>query len=416
MLFDRFRRDQSGSTAIMFAIAAVPLLGMMGAAVDYGRAAAIRSALQASADATALAISRAAATATPVQVQTQAQDYFNALFTRPDAQNVSITAIYSATGGSHIDISASADMTTNFVGLLGVPKMTLGVTSRSAWGQRRLRVALALDNTGSMADNGKMPALKTAATNLITQLQAAATNDGDVYVSIIPFSTDVNIGTALASSSWIDWTNWSAQGSIEDWFSCNPQRCGLSDHSAWNGCVMDRTQPYDTQNDAPNSNINTLFPADQSAWCPVPMMALSYDWTALKSKIDTMQPNGYTDQTIGLVWAWQSLSQGSPLNAPAEDPNYTYDKVIILLSDGMNTLNRYTANQSQIDARMQLACSNAKAAGIKIYTVLVLAGDSAVLQSCASDTSKYFALSSANDIITTFQTIGTSLSRLRIAR
>ena len=58
----------------------------------------------------------------------------------------------------------------------------------------RLRVALVLDNTGSMADDGKMTALKTATKNLLTQLKSAAVNNGDVYVSIIPFSKDVNVG------------------------------------------------------------------------------------------------------------------------------------------------------------------------------------------------------------------------------
>ena len=57
-------------------------------------------------------------------------------------------------------------------------------------------MALVLDNTGSMADDGKMTALKTATKNLLTQLQGAASVDGDVYVSIIPFSKNVNLGPA----------------------------------------------------------------------------------------------------------------------------------------------------------------------------------------------------------------------------
>ena len=62
------------------------------------------------------------------------------------------------------------------------------------WGSSRLRVALVLDVTGSMASDGKMTALKTATKNLLTQLKSAATQNGDVYVSIIPFNKDVNVG------------------------------------------------------------------------------------------------------------------------------------------------------------------------------------------------------------------------------
>ena len=77
-----------------------------------------------------------------------------------------------------------------------------------------------------------------------------------------------------------------------------------------------------------------------------------------------MQPTGMTNQGIGLAWAWMTLGQGAPFNAPAKDPNYTYKDAIILLSDGLNTQNRYSNSASQIDARQKILCDNAKAAGI----------------------------------------------------
>ncbi|WP_175429924.1 pilus assembly protein TadG-related protein [Azospirillum argentinense] len=49
------RRDRRGATALMFAAAAVPLLGMVGLAVDYGRAFLVQSRLQTAIDAGALA-------------------------------------------------------------------------------------------------------------------------------------------------------------------------------------------------------------------------------------------------------------------------------------------------------------------------------------------------------------------------
>jgi hypothetical protein len=64
-------------------------------------------------------------------------------------------------------------------------------------------------------------------------------------------------------------------------------------------------------------------------------------------------------------------------------------------------------------------CSNIKAAGITIYTVQVNTGGdptSTLLQTCASTSDKFFLLTSANQIITTFQKIGTALSQLRIAQ
>ena len=73
------------------------------------------------------------------------------------------------------------------------------MSSTATFAIARLRVALVLDNTGSMADSGKITALKTATTNLLAQLKNAAIKNGDVYVSIIPFVKDVNVGSSRRS-------------------------------------------------------------------------------------------------------------------------------------------------------------------------------------------------------------------------
>lgn len=72
------------------------------------------------------------------------------------------------------------------------------------------------------------------------------------------------------------------------------------------------------------------YPADQSSYCPTEISPLSYNWSNLKSSIDAMTPSGGTNQPVGLVWAWQTLQQSAPFNAPAEDPNDVHKKAIIL--------------------------------------------------------------------------------------
>jgi hypothetical protein len=101
------------------------------------------------------------------------------------------------------------------------------------------------------------------------------------------------------------------------------------------------------------------------------------------------------------------------------DSNYQYQQVIILLTDGLNTQDRWYTNQSSIDARQQGTCNNIKAAGITLYTVQVDTGGdptSTLLQNCATDASKFFLLTSASQIITTFATIGNTISKLHIAK
>jgi len=197
-------------------------------------------------------------------------------------------------------------------------------------------------------------------------------------------------------------------------------------HSTWNGCVSDREQPYDTKNDPPNGSA-AAFPVYQAYGCPTPLKPLSDDWTGIKAQIDAMVPLGNTNQAIGLAWGWMMLTpnnpfgSGSPLNAPAEiDSTATYRQAVILLSDGLNTQNRWTllgGNASQVDARQQILCNNMKAAGIMIYTIQVNtdgAAKSSVLASCASEPGDFFYLTSADQILDTFNTIGASLSQLRI--
>ena len=98
-------------------------------------------------------------------------------------------------------------------------------------------------------------------------------------------------------------------------------------------------------------------------------------------------------------------------------------------SDGLNTQDRWYGNGSStstsVDARMYDSsgsgtCANIKAAGITIYTIQVNTGGdptSTLLQNCASSVpDKFFLLTSANQIITTFNAIGTNLTKLRIAQ
>ncbi|UTD28782.1 pilus assembly protein [Bradyrhizobium sp. WD16] len=415
-LFRRFRRHTKANVAVTFALALLPILGMVGAAIDYARVNNARTAMQAALDSAALMVSKDAPNLTSSQITTTAQAYFKALYTHGEAPPLTFTATYTPnTGkGAIIQLTSSGSMPTEFMKIMGFDNLGFNVASTAKWGQSRLRVALALDNTGSMDYDGKMTALKTAAKNLIDKLSANAKNDGDVYISIVPFAKDVNVGASNSGQSWVRWDIWDQTC----WWNCS--------HSSWNGCVTDRDQDYDTKNMAPGAS-STNFPAEQYDSCPTALMPLSYNWSALKSKISAMSPNGGTNQPIGLAWAWMSLTQGAPLNAPALDANYKYDSVIILLSDGANTQNRWpsygngnTQFYGRIDARQKLLCDNVKAAGITIYTIQVNTGSpgdptSSVLQDCAS-TGKYAMLTTANGIIGKFDEIATQLAKLRIAQ
>jgi hypothetical protein len=131
-----------------------------------------------------------------------------------------------------------------------------------------------------------------------------------------------------------------------------------------------------------------------------------------------MSPAGNTNQAIGLQLGWMSLVGGGPFTVPPQDPNYQYTQVIILLTDGLNTQNRWTTTQNSIDTRQAMTCDNIRAANVQLYTIQVnTSGDptSTLLQNCATNSSMFYLLTSADQITATFQQIGTNLTKLRVA-
>jgi hypothetical protein len=141
----------------------------------------------------------------------------------------------------------------------------------------------------------------------------------------------------------------------------------------------------------------------------------STGYTNLNNKIDAMKASGNTNVTIGLVWGWHALTSNLPL-PEGSDPAPDLDKVIILLTDGTNTQNRWSSSESSIDARTALACTNAKAANIKIYTVRVIDGNAALLQGCASKPGMYYDVQQASQLNGVFTSIAQTLANLRIAK
>ena len=634
-IFKRFLRDWRANVAPIFAIASIPLIVSTGAVIDYSRAYDQRTVVQDALDSAALAAGKKLGVWQNSQITTEATNFFTG---NVGAKVEQVPPLNTTITPTTLTLATQLHVKTYFLGMIGLKEFVFNLSAQTTVSTTRLRVALVLDNTGSMSQSGKLIALKTATSNLLTQLQSIATNDGDVYVSIVPFVKDVNAGSGNYNQAWVGYDDSGCDPTsttCDGWWdgsngSCNKSggwgvsnsprsyclklgtcslssytsqstcvaagtcslssytsqstctaagSCSLSSyttqstclaagscnitskttsstctstsgcfasgnytstyttsstctaagvctitskttsstctstsgcfisgnytstyttstqctshggqwkagtwtadvwkagtwtsnpgtwtvatwtpgtwtratwtpsaHSSWNGCVTDRgaspfsvgtgvdagpgtTAGNDQLTTMPTTtDVSTLFPAEQYSACPQSVIGLSYDWTALNSEVTNMVANGSTNQPIGLAWGWQSLVGGGPFTVPAMDPNYKYSQIIILLSDGLNTQDRWYGDGSNtstaVDTRMYNSntgagtCANVKAAGITMYTVQVDTGGdptSTLLQNCASDSTKFFKLTTADGIITTFNTIGTQLSLLRLA-
>src|SRR5262249_40376488 len=303
-LRDRLRTlggADGGNVLMTFALAIIPIIGFVGSAVDYSRANSAKAAMQAAIDATGRILSKNTSNI-PNQ---RAPDISNAHFHRPDVMNIAVNPSYTTTNGSQVVVNATAIVPMTFMKVMGYSTIGINASTTIRWGNSRLRVALVLDNTGSMAQSGKLTALKTATNNLLGQLQTAATTNADVYVSIIPSSKDVNVDPVNYSANWIDWTAWdNANGNCVNHSSYTTKTAcqnashtwSTANHNNWNGCVMDRGDPNapsslntDTNVTAPVAgNLPTMFPAEQYGSCTQAAMPLSYNWSAMTTVVNNM--------------------------------------------------------------------------------------------------------------------------------
>src|SRR5580692_12411945 len=126
----RFIGANRGNVAVIFTIAAIPVIGFVGAAIDYSRANMARSSMQAALDSTALMLSKdlSSGKINTTQIQTQASAYFAALYTNKDAtaaglpSQPAVTATYTANNGNlgnTIGLSGTGMINTDFMKVMG---------------------------------------------------------------------------------------------------------------------------------------------------------------------------------------------------------------------------------------------------------------------------------------------------------
>jgi Mg-chelatase subunit ChlD len=145
-------------------------------------------------------------------------------------------------------------------------------------------------------------------------------------------------------------------------------------------------------------------------------------YTQLTTEVNGMTSGGTTDQAIGLAMGWMTLTNSAPFN-PGSMPTGT-TPIVIIVSDGLNTQDRRTGDGSNedsgTDAREALVCSNMKAAGITVYSLYInlngTQGNATPLQNCATSPADYFDLTSASQLIATFNQIATQIIQLHLSK
>lgn len=186
---------------MMFALFLVPVAAVIGFAVDGQRAFNAKSQLQHSLDAAVLVAAKEyyadpagtheeraeAATQSGIRIFKRNHESFGLTDTSPI-----ITFSFDESAGT-VDAQASSVMKNFFGGVLNRDTTTLGATAQAAiGGNKRLEIALILDNSTSMFNSNRMNLMREAAVNFSNTLFDRYGHEY-IKISVIPWATTVNI-------------------------------------------------------------------------------------------------------------------------------------------------------------------------------------------------------------------------------
>ena len=355
-----FRDDKAGSIAIFFAVVLLICAAVAGAAVDYSRSLNRRTHLQAALDA---AVQSAATNQGNQAAKIAAfESTFNthvSLLT--DLSNIKATPTIES---SRVYGEATADANSTLLSVLGKRAIQIGVKSEMMFGAGSVEFVIAMDVSGSMqlpmsGGTDLISAAKDAATALI-DTATGGTSNPNVKVGIVPFTMNVNIGTANAKY---------VVGTTHALFS----------GTQWAGCVVERAPPYHINNvydgsatspagmwhayiwpPEPNNNnacynrsngTNSGYQT-KAQWTPLvpktlgvnyncvgyPMVPITTNAASVKSAIAGLRSVGNhgTIFGVGVSWAYRLLTPNAPFPGPNPMDGKTR-KVIIVLTDGEQT-------------------------------------------------------------------------------
>jgi Flp pilus assembly protein TadG len=243
----RFNASRDGNVMILFGIGAIMLFCCAGIGIDMARAYAVRLRLNAATDAAGLAVAAMSSNTSQAQQQAQLQNFFNANFPQGQLGNADgfAPAIVPtmAVSGQTITVSASTTVRTLFMqvfpGLQNV--MSVGASSIIKKGTG-LELALALDNTGSMfASTGgvsNISALRSDTVTLINTLFSQTTNQSQLFISIVPFVTTVNLPPQLVGVVANQANPFTGDAVLA-------YDATQTDDTKWKGCPLENKYPND---------------------------------------------------------------------------------------------------------------------------------------------------------------------------
>ncbi len=272
----QFGREDRGVVLILFLLVFMPLLITAAVVIDFSQTLVVKRQLTSAVDSAALTLGTLANIQDPAALNTKAEAYIRANY--PDSAIGTLTA-WSAVRDvdSHmINVSATAEIPTAFLGITGKDKWTVTVNSGVFQKDNKLEVVMVLDNSGSMAGS-KITAMKNAATDLVNTLFGDDEVSDKVKIGLVPFTAGVNVGVPIdvgflfpTIPTSIDKETFASLGATETtWTILQGMTGGIAN---WGGCLRARKEPYDILDTAPDTGNagHLIYGAIQAVQGPSP--------------------------------------------------------------------------------------------------------------------------------------------------
>lgn len=340
--FKAFQRDQDGSLIVFSLFMFIGMLMIAGIAVDVMRFENVRVKTQNTIDRAVLAAADLDQTVDP---KTVVDDYF--VKAGMDILDYEVTVVESKVGdtvvGRRVSANSDVKMGTMFMGMMGIEALDVSSGSIAEESINKIEISMILDVSGSMGSNSKLLNMQNAAKDFLDEI--FANNEVDnISISLIPYSTQVNIGETLASQ--FNLSNEQTDSACVNFAS-----------SDFNTPSLSTTQPLERMGhfDRRTSRRSGRAPRDWTCRTESDfiMTPWSNDIIALKQQIEGFTARGNTSIDIGVKWGaamldpslrpvLANLAAGGTVDPALIGRPYSYDdddalKFMIVMTDGINT-------------------------------------------------------------------------------
>ncbi|MEO0327893.1 MAG: pilus assembly protein TadG-related protein [Pseudomonadota bacterium] len=197
----KFLKNSSGNVAMTFALTATIVLTLAGGAVDYTRLNNAKNDYQVIADAAALAAAIEYKREPWGASKKVGEKFYNSQIA--NEASIEITSVTFELIDEAVVATVKGSSKNALLSIAGYKEFPFVVRSVVRLPDNPVEIALVLDNTSSMNQDGKLDALKSTAVDFVDTMLADHLED-KVKISIVPFAKYVNVGRSNYGAPWLD--------------------------------------------------------------------------------------------------------------------------------------------------------------------------------------------------------------------